>query len=105
MNRSTVFTLFENYPDAMSLKQFAECLGISSKLAARILREDKIHYAMAGSEYRVAKTSVIDFLTGANQPAHKKNCVETVTSNPEGWTCQDKCGIVCDTKSEKEISL
>ena len=105
MKKSNVYTLFETYPDAMSLKQFAECLNISTKLAARILNEGKIHFAMAGREYRVAKTSVIEYLTGGSQSSHKNNCVESVTSNPEDWTCQDKCGIVCDTENEKEMSL
>ena len=105
MKKANIYTLFETYPDAMSLEQFADALNVSTNLASKILRKGDVYSVMIGREYRIAKTAVIDYLTGANQPSRKNNCVESVTSNPEDWTCQDKCGIVCDTENEKEMSL
>ena len=33
--------IFCNYPDAMTLAQFAECLNISTKLASRLVHEKR----------------------------------------------------------------
>ncbi len=90
MNRKT----FKNYPDAMNLTQVAECLGISTKLASRLIRSGKLSAVKVGREYRIAKSTLIKYI--AKPP--KENCVESVTSNPKGWTSEEKCGMVCDTK-------
>lgn len=73
MNKKT----FKNYPDAMNLTQVAECLGISTKLASRLIRSGKLSAIKVGREYRIAKSTLIKYI--AKPP--KEICVESVTSN------------------------
>ena len=94
--------IFCNYPDAMTLAQFAECLNISTKLASRLVHEEKVFAKKVGREYRISKSSVIEFVRGERK--HKKeSCVVNVTSNPQHWTLNTSCDIVCGTKINKEV--
>ena len=90
--------IFCNYPDAMTLAQFAECLNISTKLASRLVHEEKVFAKKVGREYRISKSSVMEFVRG-----EKKRCVVNVTSNPQHWTLNTSCDIVCGTKIKKEV--
>ena len=54
MNRKT----FKNYPDAMSLSQVAECLGISTKLASRLIRSGKLSAVKVGRKDDALKFSM-----------------------------------------------
>lgn len=88
---------FKNYPDAMSLSQIAECLGISKKLASRLIRSGELAAVKIGREYRVAKSTLIKYIA----KPRKENCVVSVTSNPKGWTCAEKCGMLCGTEKRR----
>ena len=57
--------IFANYPDAMSLTDLAGALGISTKLASRLVRSGEIFGVKVGREYRVAKTSVMEYIEDA----------------------------------------
>ena len=46
----------------MTLKDVAGALGISTKLASRLVREGEIFGVKVGREYRVAKTTVMEFM-------------------------------------------
>ena len=95
--------IFCNYPDAMTLAQFAECMGISTKLASRIVHEGKVFARKVGREYRISKSSVMEYVRGERK--HKKeSCVVNVTSNPQHWTLNTPCDIVCVAKNQKEVS-
>lgn len=94
--------IFCNYPDAMTLAQFAECLNISTKLASRLVHEKKVFAKKVGREYRISKSSVMEFVRGKKK--HKKeSCVVNVTSNPQDWIIEDKCGILCAAAKRKEV--
>ena len=95
--------IFSNYPDAMTLAQFAECLNISTKLASRLVHEKKVFAKKVGREYRISKSSVIEFVHGEKKQT-KKSCVVSVTSNPQHWTLNTPCDIVCVAKKQKEVS-
>ena len=94
--------IFCNYPDAMTLAQFAECLNISTKLASRLIRDGKLFAKKVGREYRISKSSVIEFVHGEKKQT-KKSCVVSVTSNPQDWIIEDKCGILCAAAKRKEV--
>ena len=96
--------IFCNYPDAMTLAQLAECLNISTKLASRLVHEEKVFAKKVGREYRISKSSVMEFVRGERK--HKKeSCVVNVTSNPRRWTSPQLCDIVVSTKElETEVS-
>ena len=90
--------IFKNYPDAMSLSQVAECLGVSTKLASRLIRSGELCAVKIGREYRIAKSVLIKYISKPRE----KICVESVTSNPKGWTSAEKCGMLCGNK-QKEV--
>ncbi|MGM9643918.1 MAG: helix-turn-helix domain-containing protein [Eubacteriales bacterium] len=86
----------------MTLSQFAECLSISTKLASRLVHEGKVFAKKVGREYRISKSSVVEFVRGEKK--HKKeSCVVNVTSNPQDWIIEDKCGILCAAAKRKEV--
>ena len=55
--------MFEIYPDAVTVNELCEMLGISKKLAYRILDNQDIRSVKVGRIYRIPKTAVIDYLT------------------------------------------
>lgn len=54
--------MFKDYPDVLTVAQLSKLLGVSSKLTAELLKEDKIKYTKIGREYRIAKIHVIEYL-------------------------------------------
>ena len=89
--------LFCNYPDSMTLKDVANALGISTTLASRLVREGVIFGVKVGREYRVATTTVMEYLSDRRLPigaSGRNHCVVNVTSNPKRWTSKERCDIV-----------
>ena len=91
------------YPDAMTLADVAEYLNISTKLVSRLVHEQKLFARKVGREYRISKSSVVEFVRGERKHS-KENCVGSVTSNPQVWTLNTSCDIVCVAKNQKEVS-
>ena len=60
--------IFANYPDAMSLADLSKALGISTKLASRLVRSGEIFGVKVGREYRIAKTSVMEYIEDRRTP-------------------------------------
>ena len=56
--------MFEGYPDVISVSELCEMLGISKRLAYRLLDRQEIRSVRVGRVFRIPKTAVIDFLTG-----------------------------------------
>ena len=54
---------FESYPDVVTVNELCEMLGISKKLAYRILDSQDIRSVRVGRIYRIPKSAVIDYLT------------------------------------------
>lgn len=67
MNDLTVYSdiVFRNYPDVLTLTELSQLLNISTKLATKLLKEDKIFSVKVGREYRIAKTSVMTYVGDA----------------------------------------
>ena len=98
MVKNEACTIFKNYPDALTLSEFAEMLGISRKLASKLIRTGEIPAVKIGREYRIAKVNAIHLLLG--------KYVQTDTSNPNCWTKCEQCGNVGSTKPkiQEEVS-
>lgn len=64
--------IFANYPDSMTLRDVASALKISTKLASRLVREGELYGVKVGREYRVAKTTVMEFLQDRRTPNGRK---------------------------------
>ena len=71
-------------------------------MEAIIVHEGKVFARKVGREYRISKSSVVEYVRGERK--HKKeSCVVNVTSNPQAWTLNTSCDIVCGTKMNKEV--
>ena len=88
--------IFANYPDSMTLRDVA-----STKLASRLVREGSIYGVKVGREYRVAKTTVMEYIMDRRTPGGYKKCVGSVTSNPKGWTCDKKSDMLCSDMAKE----
>ena len=102
MARNDTSNIFKNYPDALTLGEFSEMLGISQKLASKLIRTGEIEAIKVGREYRIAKVNAIRYLLG-EQVTEKY--VLNETSNPKCWTIRGLCGIVGATKEKLETEV
>lgn len=55
----------KKYPDAMSVAQLSEALGIGKNSAYRLLLDGAIKYHKIGRRYLVPKQCVLDYLESA----------------------------------------
>lgn len=55
--------IFKNYPDVVTVQQLMEMLQIGQVLAYRLVKDGVIKAKKVGREYKIPKTSVIDYLT------------------------------------------
>ena len=102
MTKSNAKNTFKSYPDALTLTELAKMLGISQKLASRLIRNGEIKAIKVGREYRIAKVNAIKFLLGEQS---KEKCVQSETSNPKCWTIRGLCGIVGATKEKIDMEV
>lgn len=63
-NIDNIYTvMFSSYPDIVNRKQMMEMLGgISSSLAYKILRQNKVESIKVGREYKIPKINVISYI-------------------------------------------
>ena len=56
------FTLFEEYPDIMSVQQVRSALKIGRTAVYQLLEKNKIRCFKIGNAYKIPKTSLIEFV-------------------------------------------
>lgn len=59
---ATQQALFSEYPDVVNVEQLSVMLGISTKTAYRLLKEEKIKSIHIGRTYRIAKIHILKYL-------------------------------------------
>ena len=59
--------LFTDYPDVLAIEDVMEMLGIGKVLAYRLLRGRHIKSVKIGRQYKIAKTHLIEYLTGKSE--------------------------------------
>ena len=74
--------MFRKYPDALRLNELADMLGVSTKLASRLVRDGEIPAVKIGREYRIAKSNAVKYLLGK-----QKECVVYVNLIPDYARC------------------
>ncbi len=63
MNMINIYkTIFRDFPDVMSVGQMSRALGICTKTAYRLLRNNEIEYILIGRNYKIPKKNIIDYL-------------------------------------------
>lgn len=58
----TTFTLFEEYPDVMSVQQVRSALKIGRPAVYQLLEKNDIRCFKIGNAYKIPKTSLIEFV-------------------------------------------
>ena len=54
--------IFENYPDVVTVEQLASMLGISTKTAYKLVKENQIKSVCIGRIYKIPKIYVLEYL-------------------------------------------
>ena len=57
--------VFMSYPDVVSVEQMSEMLGISTKTAYRLLKNNDIKHFKIGRTYKIPKQNIITFINVA----------------------------------------
>ncbi|MEL7609663.1 MAG: helix-turn-helix domain-containing protein [Bacillota bacterium] len=58
--------VFKGYPDVVTVEQMSEMLGISSKTAYRLLKQNRIAHFKVGRTYKIPKLHIIAYLNVAS---------------------------------------
>lgn len=58
----TTLTLFDTYPDVMSVQQVRAALKIGRTAVYRLLESNEIRCFKIGNAYKIPKTSLIEFV-------------------------------------------
>lgn len=59
---STTLTLFNTYPDVMSVQQVRSALKIGRTAVYRLLESNEIRCFKIGNAYKIPKTSLVEFV-------------------------------------------
>ena len=60
-------TLLKDYPDIMGIEEMSAALGVSTKMAYKLLREGKITAIKVGRAYRIPKIHLLAYLSVLNR--------------------------------------
>lgn len=60
--KNTNKSIFENYPDVVTVEQLASMLGISTKTAYMLVKEKQIKSVCIGRIYKIPKIYVLEYL-------------------------------------------
>lgn len=61
-DKTTNSTIFEDYPDILTVHQVCEVLGIGRKGVYKLLECNDIRYFRIGNAYKIPKSSLIEFI-------------------------------------------
>lgn len=60
--KDTYFVMFKEYPEVVDVEQMSEMIGISTKTAYRLLRENKIKHFKIGRTYKIPKLNILLYI-------------------------------------------
>lgn len=61
-NKDAYRVMFRDYPDVVSVEQMSEMLGISTKTAYRLLKDNEIKHFRVGRTYKIPKLHIFSYL-------------------------------------------
>ena len=61
-NKDAYRVMFRDYPDVVSVEQMSEMLGISTKTAYRLLKDNEIKHFRVGRTYKIPKLHILSYL-------------------------------------------
>ena len=63
MGFKEVYTaVLKEYPDVLTVEQMSRALGVCTKTAYRLVRENKIEHLKIGRSYRIPKVHLISYM-------------------------------------------
>ena len=62
IEESVISNMFREYPDILNVTDLCKILGISRKLAYRILKEGSIKYLKIGRSYKIPRIFLLRYL-------------------------------------------
>lgn len=60
--KDTYLVMFKEYPDVVDVEQMSEMIGISTKTAYKLLRENKIEHFKIGRIYKIPKPNILHYI-------------------------------------------
>lgn len=60
--KDTYLVMFKEYPDVVDVEQMSEMIGISTKTAYKLLRENKIEHFKIGRTYKIPKLNILLYI-------------------------------------------
>ena len=58
----SLYRMFRDYPDVVTVEQMSRMLGISDKTAYALLRDNKIEHFKVGRTYKIPKIHILSYL-------------------------------------------
>lgn len=62
IKKDTYLVMFKEYPDVVDVEQMSEMIGISTKTAYKLLRENKIKHFKIGRTYKIPKLNILLYI-------------------------------------------
>lgn len=94
MNKKEVEKQLKDYPAALTVKETAEILRVSTKLVYRIIRDKTLPATKVGREKRIAKSHLIEYIRAKDQPDSNPKCVCSDNTREKSWT-SNRFGGMC----------
>lgn len=60
--KDTYIVMFKEYPDVVDVEQMSEMIGISTKTAYKLLRENKIKHFKIRRTYKIPKLNILHYI-------------------------------------------
>lgn len=98
MNKKEIEKQLKDYPAALTVKEAAEILRVSTKLIYRMIKEKTLPATKIGREKRIAKCHLISYLRAKEQPASNPKCVVSDNSPQSRWTSATLCDMYVPAK-------
>ena len=98
MNKKEVEKQLKDYPAALTVKEAAEILRVSTKLLYRMIKEKTLPATKIGREKRIAKCHLISCLRAKEQPVSNPKCVVSDKSLGKSWTSATLCDMYVPAK-------
>lgn len=93
------------YPTALTVKETAELLRITTKTIYKLIKEKAIPTVKVGREYRILKKNVVDYLRQRELNGSNLKCVYSDKSLKNTWTYETTCDIVAIGNKKVPIYL
>lgn len=93
MNKKEVEKQLKDYPAALTVKETAEILRVSTKLVYRMIKDKTLPATKVGREKRIAKSHLIDYLRAKDQPDSNPKCVCSDNTPDSRWTSAELCDM------------